>query len=107
MPEVIQLDDVKSPQHDRNMDREGCGHEGKQNCLLCGRIVDPATKWLRMTVFGEIVRPDGAACSSSSCAVRSGSRLMTTNSKVAPWPADCVAARATLLGRLGCAAPAR
>ena len=58
MPDSIQLDDVRSPHHDRNMDREGCGTDGKDNCLLCGRIVDPATKWLRMTVFGELVRPD-------------------------------------------------
>lgn len=58
MPDEIDLDDVRSPSHDRNMDREGCGTDGKQNCLLCGRIVDPATRWLRMTVMGKLVRPD-------------------------------------------------
>jgi hypothetical protein len=58
MPDVIQLDDVRSPRYHRNMDREGYGHDGKHNCLLCGRIVDPATKWLRMTVSGDLVKPD-------------------------------------------------
>ena len=40
------------------MERDGCGTDGKDNCLICGRIVDPATEWLRITVFGEIIEPD-------------------------------------------------
>jgi len=55
---MINVDDVRSKNYDRNIEREGWGTDGRDNCILCGRIIEDTTHWIRMTVFGELVEPD-------------------------------------------------
>jgi hypothetical protein len=55
---MINVDDLRSPNYDRNIAREGWGTDGKDNCLLCGKIIDGPMHWVRMTVFGELVGPE-------------------------------------------------
>ena len=54
----VDLESIRSPRYDHNIDREGYGSDGKDNCLICGKIMEESRYWVRMTVFGEIVKPD-------------------------------------------------
>ena len=66
---MVNLEDVRSKDYQRNVDREGWGTDGKDNCLICGRIIQDTPHWIRMTVFGELAGPDAVIheCDDQGC----------------------------------------